>query len=188
MDSLSNITIYTERLVLKSITIEDCSDKYVSWLNDVDVNKYLEFSFQKQDMDELILFVNSVAQKPNVVFLSIRLKLNNKHIGNIKIDKISQNHLTGEYGIMMGDKSEWGNGYAKEASIAIIDFCFNKLKLQKLNLGVINGNTHAIKLYESLGFVTEGIIRKNFYEKVSKCWEDEIRMGLINIESKFYNQ
>jgi len=188
MDSLSNITIYTDRLVLKSITIDDCSDQYVSWLNDTEVNKYLEFSFKKQDMNDLISFINTAVQKLDVLFLSIRLKVNNKHIGNIKIDKISLHHLTGEYGIMMGDKNEWGNGYAKEASIAIIDFCFNTLKLQKINLGVINGNKSAIKLYESLGFVTEGVLRNNFYEKASNSWEDEIRMGLINTESKFYNQ
>ena len=40
--------------------------------------------------------------------MGIHLKENCKHIGNIKIDPINKKHGTGEYGIMMGDKDEWG--------------------------------------------------------------------------------
>ena len=75
-----------------------------------------------------------------IFFWAITLKESGKHIGNIKIDPISQKHERGEYGIMMGDRSEWGKGYAREASEAVIRFCFETLKLRKVTLGVLTAN------------------------------------------------
>ena len=66
----------------------------------------------------------------------------------------------------MGDSNEWGKGYAKEASKAIMDYCFNELKFSKITLGVIDENKSAVKLYETLGFETESIIENvGIYDK-----------------------
>ena len=46
------------------------------------------------------------------MFWAIRIKdINNmKHIGNIKIDPIDLKIKSGQYGMIVGDKSEWGKG------------------------------------------------------------------------------
>lgn len=59
----------------------------------------------------------------------------------------------------MGDNISWRKGYAKEASKAVIEFCFQILGLRKITLGVIQENVTAGKLFESLGFEVEGIYR-----------------------------
>ena len=38
------------------------------------------------------------------------------------IDPIDEKRKSGEYGIMIGNKLEWGKGYAKEASKTIIKY------------------------------------------------------------------
>ena len=96
-------------------------------------------------------------------FLAIHIKESGKHIGNIKIDPINSKHAYGEYGILMGDKGEWGKGYAFEASKTIIDFSFNTLALRKINLGVVSENFGALHLYKKLGFIEDGVY-KNHYE------------------------
>ena len=58
-------------------------------------------------------------------------------------------------------KTFLGKGYAKEASIAVINFCFTKLSLRKINLGVIANNAMALSLYRSLGFIEEGRFKKH---------------------------
>ncbi len=179
MDELSMVRIVTDLLVLTSVSVADCSETYLSWLNDGDVNLYLESGFQTHTMPGLVEFVNSYQSNPKAVFLVIRLKESNKHIGNIKIDKINKIHMTCEYGIMMGDKDEWGKGYAKEASIAIVNYAFDVLGLNKVNLGVIDSNVAAVKLYVNMGFVTEGVLRENFYDRKSNSLRDEIRMGVF---------
>ena len=78
---------------------------------------------------------------------------------------------------MIGDKTTWGKGYAKEASSAVINFCFTKLSLRKINLGVIANNTMALSLYRSLGFVEEGRLKK--HELINGTYKDKLRMALF---------
>lgn len=188
MDELNKIILETERLILSSVTLADCSENYLSWLNDTDVNMYLESGFYQHNMQGLVDFVNGYQSNNKAVFLVIRLKENDKHIGNIKIDKINYIHRNCEYGIMMGDKTEWGKGYAKEASIAIINYAFEELGLNKVNLGVIDSNDVAVKLYEKIGFVVEGVLKQNFYERTSSTLKNEIRMAVFNNTWQYGNK
>mgnify|MGYP001809853298 CR=1 FL=1 len=111
------------------------------------------------------------------------MKESNKHIGNIKIDPIHNKYGIGEYGILIGDKSEWGKGYAKEASKCIIDYCFRVLRLRKINLGVVIENQSALMLYKSLGFEIEGHFKKHGIYQGKYC--DILRMSLFNNEYKY---
>ena len=188
MDELNKVVLETERLILSSVTLADCSENYLSWLNDTDVNMYLESGFYQHNMQGLVDFVNGYQSNKKAVFLVIRLKENNKHIGNIKIDKVNYIHRNCEYGIMMGDKTEWGKGYAKEASIAIINYAFEELGLNKVNLGVIDSNDVAVKLYEKIGFVVEGVLKQNFYERTSSTLKNEIRMAVFNNTWQYGNK
>lgn len=176
------LRLNTARLSLANVELEDCNTTYLAWLNDIETNQFLETCFFENTMPTLEKFVLAQINDPNSLFLTIRLKDTNKHIGNIKIAKIHAYHKTGEYGIMMGDKTEVGKGYAKEASVAIISHAFNELHLQKVNLGVISENKAAIKLYEKLGFKIEGVLRNNYFHIPSGLYFDEIRMGLLKAE------
>jgi RimJ/RimL family protein N-acetyltransferase len=149
----------SERLYFEALSLKHLSQTYVNWLNDTRVNKYLE-SGGDYTLGKLEIFLIEQAQK-DILFWAIHIKDSKKHIGNIKIDPINLEKNSGEYGILMGDCSEWGKGYAKEASVAITDYCFKTLKLSKITLGVIEENSSAVKLYEKLGFETESII-ENF--------------------------
>ena len=64
---------------------------------------------------------------------------------------------SGEYGILMGDKTNWGMGYSKEASLAIINYCFEEVKLSRITLGVIEDNINAVMLYKKIGFVIDKV-------------------------------
>lgn len=179
---VSDIVLTTDRLELSPVSLDDCNENYLFWLNDSESNQYLESGFYTYTMDQLIDFVNKQDQNDKSVFLAIRIKHSGKHIGNIKLDKISDVHQSAEYGILMGEKNEWGKGYAKEASIAIIEYGFTILKLRKIYLGVVDINTVALRLYQKLGFKTEGILKEHFFHKNSGCYRDEIRMALFNTQ------
>ena len=57
----------------------------------------------------------------------------------------------------MGDKTNWGKGYAKEASLRIIKYCFKELKLATITLGVIEENVKAAILYKNMGFTIDEV-------------------------------
>lgn len=160
----------TDRLILKPLSKNFLSQKYVDWMNDYKVNKYLN-SGGDYTIKKLYNYLEEVELNPKY-FWAICLKETNRHVGNIKIDPIDLKSLSGEYGIMIGDSSVWGKGIAKETSNKIFDFCFNSLQLKKINLGVKKNNLIAIRLYEKLGFVFENQSISNII--------DHYRMYIIN--------
>jgi [ribosomal protein S5]-alanine N-acetyltransferase len=172
--------ITTNRLILEPLGLDHCTEKYLAWLNNPTVYAYLE-TRGNQTLEMLKAFIEK--QVNNKIYIwAVTIKDGNQHIGNIKIDPISWNHGYGEYGILMGDKNEWGKGYAKEASLAVINYFFETKKLRKINLGVVKNNIAAVKLYENIGFETEGVYKKQVvYDGI---YHDVIRMALFNPKLK----
>lgn len=166
----------SERLILEPLTTKYGTAEYVSWLNDPEVYKYLETGGD-YTLAKLSEFLKEM-EKKDILFWAITIKSTGKHIGNIKIDPINTRHGLCEYGILMGDRQEWGKGYAKEASIAVIDYCFNQLNLRKMTLGVVEDNAAALSLYKNLGFVQEGIYKKHGRYEGKYC--NAVRMALFN--------
>lgn len=173
----------SERLIFKPVSIEHLSQDYVDWMNDSEVNRYLETGGD-YTLEKLRDFLTDIEQK-EILFWGIHLKDRPLHLGNIKIDPINTKHGTAEYGIMMGRKSEWGKGYAKEATIAVIDYCFNILGLRKITLGVVSKNKAALGLYNKIGFEIEGVAKKQGIYEGEYC--DGIRMAIFNPDFHYDN-
>jgi ribosomal protein S18 acetylase RimI-like enzyme len=57
-----------------------------------------------------------------------------------------------------------------------------------VNLGVIDSNDVAVKLYEKIGFVVEGVLKQNFYERTSSTLKNEIRMAVFNNTWQYGNK
>lgn len=170
------VELTSERLLLKRLTINHLSNDYVSWLNDHEINKYLE-TRGNYTIEKLESFLVDQEEK-DIFFWAIHEKNTLEHIGNIKIDPINSEENSGEYGILMGSKKHWGQGYAKEASQLVIDFCFKNLGLNKITLGVIEKNRSAVLLYKKLGFaIVESFDDYGIYDG-NKC--NLLRMNLID--------
>ena len=172
----------SERLYYYPISLNHCSQRYVDWLNDPKVYQFLETGGD-YTMSKLKNYLSEICKNPQIFFWGIHKKENGKHIGNIKIDPINTKHGYGEYGILMGDKIEWGKGYAFEASMTVIDFSFNILRLRKMCLGVVNENYPAMNLYNKLGFKVEGVYKNHGI--YNGKYLDIIRMALFNQNLNF---
>ncbi len=176
-DSVENkVILHTSRLILEPIGIDHATENYVSWLNDPEVYAYLDTN-GGYTLENLRSYINDTIVN-KTLFWAIIIKDLNKHIGNIKIDPINTRHNYAEYGIMLGDKTEWGKGYAKEASLAVIKHCFEKIKIRKINLGVVEDNTDAVNLYKNIGFKIEGKLIKHGYY-LGK-YTNILRMAMFN--------
>ncbi len=175
------IKIESKRLCYYPLDTSFASNDYVKWMNDEDVNRYLE-SGGDYNLQKLKDFLKTV-EKRNILFWAIVIKDKNKHIGNIKIDPISERNKTGEYGILIGDKASWSKGYAKEATQTILDYCFSeKVGLRKITLGVVSNNISALNLYRKLGFEQEGLYKQHAYHDGKWC--DVVRMAIWNTDLK----
>lgn len=165
----------TKRLKLIPLSTLFCHQYYIDWLNDPEVYKYLE-SGGNYTIEMLHAYLQKVEQS-DIYFWAIIIKKSEKHIGNIKIDPINYQLKKGEYGIMLGDKSEWGKGYAKEVSERVINECFENINIREITLGVLESNIIAYNLYVSLGFNQVGLPQKQL--RSNGKTENGIRMNLL---------
>jgi [ribosomal protein S5]-alanine N-acetyltransferase len=175
-DRMKARVLESQRLVYRPVSLAHLGEEYVSWLNDPEVIRYMEAG-GNQTLEMLEAFLREV-EKKDILFWGIHLKSDGKHIGNIKIDPVNEKHGLGEYGIMMGDRKEWSKGYAREATVAIINYCFKEVGLRKITLGVVANNKAAHHLYESIGFIEEGRYKDHVFCEGVLC--DVIRMAIFN--------
>lgn len=147
---------------LTVLTPEDVSDSYVEWLNDPEINRYLESRFVTHDRDGVAAFVASMLASPSSLFLAIRSKELGRHVGNIKLGPIDRYHGWGEIGLMVGAREAWGRGVATNAIAVISDIGFKDLGLRKLTAGCYASNKGSQIAFERAGFVVEASRRAHF--------------------------
>lgn len=157
----NNLRLEGKGIFLRPVDLSDATEEYVSWLNDKEVNQFLEIRFTKHTGVSLRTYIGKVIKSPNTLFWAIVRKDTEKHIGNIKLGPIDWNHKVGDIGIMIGDKNSWGKGFATEAIRLISDYAFKTLKLHKLTAGAYASNVGSIKVFMKLDFLEEGRRKKH---------------------------
>ncbi len=151
-------TITTERCSLRTLEPQDISPSYVRWLNDPKVNRFLESRFEEQTIETVKSFIEFNFLAEDSVLFGIFLKLDDSHVGNIKLSHVSPQHLTGEIGFVIGESDFWGQGLATEAIVALSDWCFSELKLFKLTAGCYSENQGSQRALEKSGFSVEAVL------------------------------
>ena len=159
----SKLRLESERIYLRPVEISDATEEYVGWLNDPEVNRFLESRFVIHTLEGVRSYVKRVGKDQNNVFLAIIRKEDGKHIGNIKLGSIDWYHKVGDIGILIGDKKSWGKGYATEAIRALESYAFGTLNLHKLTAGAYENNVGSIKAFLKLGFFEEGRRREQVF-------------------------
>jgi UDP-4-amino-4,6-dideoxy-N-acetyl-beta-L-altrosamine N-acetyltransferase len=85
---------------------------------------------------------------------------NSKPVGLVSLTKIDSRHRTCEWGGYIGSEIERGLGVGKEMLRQSLDMAFTELKVNRVSVEVLVSNHRAIKIYESIGFIREGILRE----------------------------
>lgn len=98
------------------------------------------------------------------VRLAICLTKTHQHIGNIYLLNIHPVHRTAEISLFIGELAGHNQGHGTQAMHLCLQHAFEELNLNRLYLTVWTQNKPAIKLYEKLGFVKEGVAREAIYK------------------------
>ena len=151
---MTNYKIITLRKLNLS---KDISDKYLTWMNDLEIHKYTEQKYIKHSLTQIKRFVKEKNKSKNEFLYGIFLRRNNikLHIGNIKLGPINFIHKTGEISYFIGEKELWGKGYTTLAIKEIIKIA-KKKGLKKLKAGLYEMNIGSKKVLEKNGFKFEG--------------------------------
>ena len=143
------------RLHLRSVRSSDVTESYVSWLNDPEVNRYLEIRFSSHTLESVRAYVEDMAASSDYVFLAIVLNDGTRHVGNIKIGPINRAHRFADVGIVIGEKKDWGKGYATEAIALATRYAFDSLDLHRLEAGAYDCNMGSAKAFLKAGWKEE---------------------------------
>lgn len=150
------------RIYLREVTAADATDRYCEWLNDPDVNRYLETRFELQTRERVLAYVDAQNRSADVVFLAIVRKDDDVHLGNLRIGAIDPVHRTGTLALVIGEKAAWGAGIGTEAIELATRYAFEQLELRKLTARCYAVNLGSIRAFERAGWTREGLQRRQF--------------------------
>jgi [ribosomal protein S5]-alanine N-acetyltransferase len=151
-----------KRIYLRDVKTSDVNQDYCGWMNDPEVNQYLETRHTIQTLDSIMEYVKRLEGNKDEIFFAICLKENGKHIGNIKIGPINQIHKYADISLVIGDKNQWGKGFATEAIKLITGYAFQTLNLNKLRAGCYEQNEGSKKAFEKAGYTVESIFKNQY--------------------------
>lgn len=171
-----NKSLKGNRVDLIPFKEEFITEKYLDWLSDIEVTKYLDVSNYDQTIDTITNYINRFNNSENYIFAIVIKEINN-HIGNITLQNINWVHKFATEGIMIGDKKYWKDGYGTEARSLLIEFAFNDLKLNRIVSSAFVDNLAGIKSNAKLGYKKEGIFRNHMI--LEGQYSDVIQQGIL---------
>ncbi len=178
MNDLAGVVLKGKQCFLRPLTLEDVSERYVAWMNDPSVTRFLETRFTVHTLESIKEYVRDASNDPNNIFMAICLNEDGSHIGNIKLGPINRQHSFGTIGLMIGEKDCWGKGYATQAIELISRYAFEQLKLHKLMAGCYVDNTGSLRAFEKVGFTREGVEQSKWLYEGK--YIDGILLSLLN--------
>ena len=85
-----------------------------------------------------------------------------------------------EVGLGIGEREYWSRGYGTDAIRLLLRYSFTELNLHRVTLTVLAANPRARRSYEKVGFVLEGLQRKQSQYAGQRV--DEVYMGILRSE------
>ncbi|MGX9807954.1 GNAT family N-acetyltransferase [Exiguobacterium acetylicum] len=163
-------TLKTNRLVLREVLAKDAASVF-DYLSDEQVVKQMglaPFQSEADALEEIDWYV-SIRRDGTGIRFGIALPEDNVIIGSCGFLNHSERHQRAELGFELNPAYQ-GQGIAKEAALAVIEYGFKELSLNRIEALVLPENTASHRLLERLGFKREGLLRQ--YEKTRGQFDD----------------
>jgi RimJ/RimL family protein N-acetyltransferase len=122
------------------------------------------------------IFIENTLKKENALFIVAEIQ--GKIVGNLNFSGGMRERTAhvGEFGVSVL-KEYWENGIGEELIKYLINWSKDSGIIRKINLRVRTDNTPGIKLYKKLGFLEEGIVKRDFL--INGKFYDSLLMGLL---------
>jgi len=160
--------IYGERVRLRAIERSDIPT-FVRWFNDPEVRRYLLMYAPMSATQEEKWFedmLQRVQRREDFVF-AVEARVGDEwvHIGNTGLHRINWKDRCAAFGIALGEKAYWDQGYGTDATRTMLRFAFEELNLHRVELEVLEENARARRCYEKAGFRHEGTRRQAIFSE-----------------------
>lgn len=148
--------IVGDQVLLTPVGEEHVTDRYLRWMADPQVTRYLESRFAASTLGGLSAYVQSMRASPDNYFFAIVERDTGEHWGNVKVGPVNRHHGNASIGIIIGEPSAWGRGVATETLRLLSHWAFATLGLAKLTAGSYASNVGSVRAFEKAGWSIEG--------------------------------
>ncbi len=147
------MVIETDRFLLRELTVDDVSARYLGWLGDSAAKKWISAAESTRGLADLREYIQQRVGREDVLFLGIFSKTDKLHIGNIKYEPVLIDDGSAEMGILIGDIAFRGKRVFAEVLEASTEWLSRHRKIRRIYLGVERENLSAVNAYQKAGFV-----------------------------------
>jgi RimJ/RimL family protein N-acetyltransferase len=151
---------------------------FVTWMNDWGMSRTLGLVAPMSVPMEEQWFERTVANQGKEGYhFTACLFEDDRPIGTIGLFELNLRNGDAGLGISIGSADDRGKGYGSDMLRALLWFGFAQLRLERIWLDVYDVNPGARRVYERVGFVHEGTLRRAVYRDGS-FW-DVHRMAIL---------
>lgn len=86
-----------------------------------------------------------------------------KIVGVVELHKINWIHRRADVGIQIWDSSNRNKGFGRAALSELLHMAFRRLNLNRLSAKITSNNTASVRLFKSVGFSKEGLLREYIF-------------------------
>ena len=177
MDDFNSLRLYGSRVTLRSVSIEDVNTLFRLISNSRDhLEKWLPWVDYVHTTDDELHIVEQWTydmQIRSAIYLCITLE--NKVVGIISTLQIDWMNQRTSIGYWISQDMQ-GRNLATEATVVLLNYLFEKLRLHRVFIQAATGNTASNKVIQKIGFKLEGVLREN--ERVKEYYLDHNIYGM----------
>lgn len=140
--------LYTERLMLRKITVRDSEDMY-EYSKRPEVSRYLLWS-PHDDIrvtKNYTRYLQGLYLKKGFYDWALVLRRSDKMIGTCGFSHIDAENNCAEIGYVL-NSDYWGLGYAAEAVMRVLAFGFETAGFNRIFARILDGNTQSVRVAE----------------------------------------
>ena len=172
--------LQTERLILRSFTLGDAADIQCLAGERAVASTLTNMPHPYEDgmAEEWMRACSDKFKKDEALNFAVTRRTDKRLIGGIQL-RLEQENERAELGYWIG-KPYWNHGYATEAARAVVAYCFEVLKLNRIYAYHFTRNSASGRVLEKIGMRYEGCRRQH-----TKKWdnfEDSRGYGMLKAD------
>jgi RimJ/RimL family protein N-acetyltransferase len=137
---------------------EDSLELLRTWRNTPQISGNMEFRGYISQENQKLWFKN-LCTETNYYFI---INYQDRKIGLIHLNKFNDENVSAHAGLFIAEKEFTGTGISLGASLLILTYAFDELKLETIYAKIKRDNLSAIKYNNGLGFIFEKYLNEDF--------------------------